>query len=419
MKSIMIVVAVVFAATMFYGLGSIGINQIEKRNTQGLARINGEEINAGKFNQFFSEIVKGKEDELTPQAIAFAQNMALNQMIDFSLLLSEARRRNISLQDSEISRTVEEIITKNKLGSEAELDRRLRSMGSSLDTFKDMIREEMLVYKLLSRVRESVTLDNNDLREVEARHILFMVSASAEAKIKDEVKVKASKVLALAKAGQNFAKLAATYSQDPGSASKGGSLGTFGTGMMVLEFEKAAFALRPGQISELVETKYGYHIIKLESTKLRNSPDPSKPLKQALLDDKRETKVKELLDELRKNAKVEIENPQLKAFDLRMKGDMKAAIATYNEAIKDNPTDGYLELFLGDTYRQQKEMGKAIVSYRKAVDINAADPNFLLALGNAYLDGVGTRIGTGEVLSQAESRSLAIQNFRKAATVAG
>jgi peptidyl-prolyl cis-trans isomerase D len=97
-----------------------------------------------------------------------------------------------------------------------------------------------------------------------ASHILIGVSATASPEAKAEAKKKAEQVLAEVKKNPaKFAELAKKYSQDPGSAEKGGDLGTFGRGSMVKPFEDAVFAMKPGDISGLVQSDFGYHIIKL------------------------------------------------------------------------------------------------------------------------------------------------------------
>lgn len=97
-----------------------------------------------------------------------------------------------------------------------------------------------------------------------ASHILIGASASASPEAKVEAKKKAEQVLAEVKKNPaKFAELAKKYSQDPGSAEKGGDLGTFGRGSMVKPFEDAAFSMKPGEVSGLVQSDFGYHIIKL------------------------------------------------------------------------------------------------------------------------------------------------------------
>jgi peptidyl-prolyl cis-trans isomerase D len=96
-----------------------------------------------------------------------------------------------------------------------------------------------------------------------ASHILFTIPADADDTAKEKVKAEAQSVLDKVKAGDDFAELAKQHSKDPGSASNGGDLGFFSKGEMVPAFEETAYALKEGEISELVETPFGFHIIKL------------------------------------------------------------------------------------------------------------------------------------------------------------
>ncbi len=103
-------------------------------------------------------------------------------------------------------------------------------------------------------------------KEVRARHILFRVPSDTTEDGKEKIKEKALSVLEKARSGQDFSELAREYSEAP-TKEQGGDLGYFSGGQMVESFEKAAFNMEKGQISDLVETTYGYHIIKVEDIK--------------------------------------------------------------------------------------------------------------------------------------------------------
>lgn len=100
--------------------------------------------------------------------------------------------------------------------------------------------------------------------QVKVRHILIKADQNADAKTDAAARQKAEDILKQLRNGGNFAELAKKYSDDPGSKDQGGELGFIKHGVTVPEFDKAAFALQPGQISDLVRTKFGYHIIQTE-----------------------------------------------------------------------------------------------------------------------------------------------------------
>ncbi len=130
----------------------------------------------------------------------------------------------------------------------------------------------------------------------------------AEAKAKDEAKKKAEDILAKLKQGGDFAKLAAENSACP-SKDKGGDLGTFEKGKMTEDFEKAAFALNPGELSGVVETEFGFHIIKT-TEKIKPDYMPFAEVKSFLLEGMKNQKISETvqakIEEEKKNQKVEI-----------------------------------------------------------------------------------------------------------------
>jgi peptidyl-prolyl cis-trans isomerase C len=164
----------------------------------------------------------------------------------------------------------------------------------------------------------------NDFDEVHVRHILISTQPKPDAEddsdakdskdkkpaekpktlTKDEARKKAEDLLARARKGEDFAKLAKENSDDPGSKDKGGEYDFFGHGKMVPEFEKAAFALKPGEISEPVETQFGYHIIKLEERRAAASPDTDQKVRQQIVDKLKQDKLEAKIDEITASSEV-------------------------------------------------------------------------------------------------------------------
>jgi peptidyl-prolyl cis-trans isomerase D len=161
--------------------------------------------------------------------------------------------------------------------------------------------------------------------QVRARHILISAPAGDEARA--AARKKAEGLLAKVKAGADFAELATKNSEDSGSASKGGDLGLFGRGKMVQPFEAAAFALEAGQLSDIVESPFGFHIIKVEEHR-KGGPKP--------LEDVRD----EITTALKKTAAVDLARAQAEADRAKVVGGKTLAEAVGERPVKETPPFG-------------------------------------------------------------------------------
>ena len=199
----------------------------------------------------------------------------------------------------------------------------LEREGKSLSSYRNYIRDQIMASKV-SRFEMSNRVQVSDKEiakyyrshqkefwsdsKVRARHILFIVepdSTEANRKIKLE---QAKKALTNIRKGESFIEIASEYSEDV-SASNGGDLGFVAKGQMVSEFEEALFNLKVGQVSEIVQTEYGYHIIKADEVLVGKTlplADAENRIVQILSTKKREKGYKEWMNELRKSAFIEI-----------------------------------------------------------------------------------------------------------------
>lgn len=178
-----------------------------------------------------------------------------------------------------------------------------------------LMRENLVANAELQKIEKGITISDADLQKaydankneyekVTARHILIAFKGSPAAQpgkkelTEEEAKAKAEDIKKKIQAGASFDELAKTESDDKGSGARGGELGAFGKGQMVEEFEKAAFAAKPGEVVGPVRTQYGYHIIKVDS----HETTPFDKVKDQLDKSERQRRLKETLDSMKKNA---------------------------------------------------------------------------------------------------------------------
>ena len=185
-----------------------------------------------------------------------AKDAAKDLIINTKTLTQEARKRKIELTDEEIQ----------KLNSQVDSTFEFLALnGLSKEDFLRIMKENALIEKLalsLAPEEEKTVFDS--------RHILFNTQGMTDAE-KADVKKKAEAVLARIKNGEDFAKLAGEYTDDPGSKSTGGLYTGISVGSFVKPYEDAVFAVADGEVyPELVESDYGYHIVKREKVETKN-----------------------------------------------------------------------------------------------------------------------------------------------------
>jgi len=369
---ILISVVVIFGASVFYGLGFQSLRGGNSQDNQGvIARIDGKAIALRHFNQMLNAMMSQQKGPYLPQDLLNLQSLALDQAIDYTLLLREAKRKQ-KVNRQELDSAIEGVMKGQEIKDEEALKAILKRNGVDYQDFRQGVKEDILVQKLMRGIK-NVAVTPNDLREVRVSHILVSSKEAAE------------EILAQIKKGEDFASLAKEYSTDPGSKTKGGDLGYFALGRMVPEFEEAAFSLKVGEVSDPVKTNYGYHILKLENTRLKKVKEKGAKLEDEILVEKKERVFRNWFNPVKQKAKVEILDPLLKANDLRFKGRIQESIAEFLNAARTQPSNPYPYLLLGDTYSLMGEKDLALKQYERAVEIAPGNIYTYISLGQAYL----------------------------------
>ena len=238
-----------------------------------VARVNGTEITrAALLNR--TAALKGQLPAI--QVDADFHKRVLEDMVGGELLYQSVKKKGLTPTGQEIDAEIES--QKGRFGGDVELGKALEAQGLTLDDLRLELKKEIGIQKLIERdFIPAITVsadekkkfyDENSAQmqrpeQFRTAHILIAVQESATPEAKEEAKKKAGAIRSMLDAGQDFAELARKNSSDPGSKDSGGELPWMSPGQTMPPFEAAALALAPGDISPVVETQFGYHIIKL------------------------------------------------------------------------------------------------------------------------------------------------------------
>ncbi len=259
-------------------------------------------------------LVTSKAGDITKADLYDEMKDAIGLQVVENLILQQAIESEFSVTDKE----VEDEIKKQKEQYGDSFEMYLMQSGITEKFFEKNVKSQMIQSKMLDSLE--VTDEEikaglaNAKKEIHARHILVEDEKTAK-----EVRSKLEE-------GGDFEELAKEYSTEPAAQDTGGDLGWFGTGRMVPEFEKAAFALKKGEISEPVKSSFGYHVIELLDTREAKVEATDEELKATVEDNLKRAKFEEKLISLLKDSNIDIKAEEFKGAleDYLPKTDKKA-----------------------------------------------------------------------------------------------
>ncbi len=294
----------------------------EEQKEPAAAVVNGDRIPMSALDKGMQAEMAGNPELRSTENIAALRKMRLDYLINQQLIFQEGKKAGLVPQDAEIDAEFMKI--KQRFPSQEAFEQILKQQGLTEEKLRGLISRGLTVQKVLAvkiepTVKPVIDKDIADFYEankdgfvesekVSARHILIKVSSDSSDQEKEEAKNGVQAILKEASGGADFAELAKKHSQGP-SAPQGGDLGYFTRGQMVKPFEEAAFALEQGQISEVVETQFGYHIILVEDKKPVRQlelEEVSEQIQEALFDKEMGVVLEEWLKSVREKADIKI-----------------------------------------------------------------------------------------------------------------
>lgn len=286
-----------------------------------LALVNSDIITLSELEKFKALMNMTAPEDAAP---AEADRQLLDQLIERKMIEHEAGKLEIDVKEKEVDQAFDDILKRNKITVQL-LQEHLAKQRLTLAEYRKMLRSEIVQSQVIGRqVHATIAISDKDMEDfyvqnikpqdkpgarVRLRQILLAIPPDSPAKKVSEIERTASQIREKIAAGEDFAKMAAAYSQGP-EAQLGGDLGYFARGELLPELEQAAFALEQGQLSPVIRTAVGFHIIRVEekdaSDRERSWKDYQNDISAILYNRAFEKRYKEWMEALRKSSYVEI-----------------------------------------------------------------------------------------------------------------
>jgi peptidyl-prolyl cis-trans isomerase C len=288
-----------------------------------VATVNGTAISREAYDRevnLYQQRAAREGQQLPEFQLQMVKKQILDRMIETELLYQDSRKKDIRIESQAVENQMDDI--KKRFPNDAEYQKAIKQMNLSDAIIREQIEKGLAINELVkTQIAEKVKISDGETKEfynenldrfkqpeeVKASHILIKVDADATESQKAEARKKIEDVQAKLNKGEDFAALAKEYSEGP-SSTRGGDLDYFKRGQMVKPFEDAAFALEIGQVSEIVETPFGLHLIKVFDKKpagVMAYNEVKDRLEQHLKQQKVKQGVDLYLDGLKKDANIE------------------------------------------------------------------------------------------------------------------
>ena len=286
-----------------------------------IAVVNGDVIARSEFEHAIKAVEQRAGGPVPDDQRDTVLRSVLEDLVAYRLLKQEAIDRKVEVADGEVNERMDTL--RQQFGTEAAFKKALGDQETTLDRLREDARADLAVAKLLDdEVTRHVAVSPSEISAfyeknpdrfqqpemVRASHVLVIIPPGSDDAAKAALRGRAEMALKAAKSGKDFAALAKQYSDDA-SAQRGGDLGFFPKSEMVPAFADVAFSLPPGQISEIVETQFGYHVIKVTGRQpARTVPfaEVTSQIEEFLEQQQRQTRAKAFVDALKARGKIEI-----------------------------------------------------------------------------------------------------------------
>lgn len=249
-------------------------------NSRILARVNGQQISAAELKRAEKIVTANKPGlKIPPTLQKEFEQQVLNQLVSSELLFQASQKLEIKDLEQQTEARLAQI--KKGFAKPEEYDRSLKEIGMDEEAFVKSVRRDLAIAQFVnSTIADKITVSEEEIKkfyeqnpaafhtpeQVRASHILIGIDPKGGQEARKAAYQKAVQLRAELAKGADFATLAKENSTCP-SSKQGGDLGFFGKGRMDPGFEKEAFALKEGELSQVVETRFGYHVIKLVERK--------------------------------------------------------------------------------------------------------------------------------------------------------